>query len=155
MTATRTWPPAEPDRDLEDEHDVWWRAELDVHNPVTSYRFLLDAATKAFGAVLAEGLWAELRGAGVDVLACVTGAVATPGLSATMRRHAPGTIDPDQVAEAALRALGRGPRTVPGAVSRLSATLMSRVFPRRAAIALMASASRDLTPPTGTGQGSP
>jgi uncharacterized protein len=110
------------------------------------------AATKAFGAVLAEGLWAELRGAGVDVLACVTGAVATPGLGATMSHHAPGTIDPDQVAEAALRALGRGPRTVPGAVSRLSATLMSRVLPRRAAIALMASASRDLTPPTGAGE---
>jgi short-subunit dehydrogenase len=36
-------------------------------------------ATKAFGAVLAEGLWAELCGSGVDVLACVAGAVATPG----------------------------------------------------------------------------
>ena len=41
-------------------------------------------------------LWAELRGTGVDVLACVAGAVATPGLGATMRRPAPGTVHPDR-----------------------------------------------------------
>jgi short-subunit dehydrogenase len=105
------------------------------------------AATKAFGAVLAEGLWAELRGSGVDVLACVAGAVATPGLDATMPQQAPGTIAPGQVAEAALRALGRRPRTVPGGLMRLSSTLMSRLLPRRTAIALMARASRDLSPP--------
>ncbi|HET6214087.1 MAG TPA: SDR family NAD(P)-dependent oxidoreductase, partial [Micromonosporaceae bacterium] len=40
------------------------------------------AATKAFGAVLAEGLWAELRGSGVHVLGCVAGAVSTPNLAA-------------------------------------------------------------------------
>jgi alpha-glucosidase len=28
--------------DREDEHDRWWRADLHVRNPVTSYRFLLD-----------------------------------------------------------------------------------------------------------------
>jgi NAD(P)-dependent dehydrogenase (short-subunit alcohol dehydrogenase family) len=106
------------------------------------------AATKAFGAVLAEGLWAELRGAGVDVLACVAGAVATPGLDATMGRRAPGTLHPDRVAEAALGALGRRPRTVPGTLMRISAALMTRLLPRRAAIALIAGAARDLTPPT-------
>ena len=37
------------------------------------------AATKAFDTVLAEGLWAELHPYGVDVLACVAGAMATPG----------------------------------------------------------------------------
>jgi short-subunit dehydrogenase len=106
------------------------------------------AATKAFGAVLAEGLWAELRGSGVDVLACVAGAVATPGLDATMSRPAPGTLLPERVAEAALRALGRRPRTVPGALMRISAVLMTRLLPRQAAIALIAGAARDLTPPT-------
>jgi short-subunit dehydrogenase len=117
------------------------------------------AATKAFDAVLAEGVWAELRGSGVDVLTCVAGAVATPGLNATMRRPAPGTLDPDQVAAAALRALGRRPRTVPGGLMRVSSLVMSRVLPRRAAIALMARASRGLSPPvrpaagTTTGQG--
>jgi short-subunit dehydrogenase len=107
------------------------------------------AATKAFGAVLAESLWAELRGSGVDVLACVAGAVATPGLRAAMRRPAPGTVEPDQVAAAALRALGRRPRTVPGALMQASSAVMSRLLPRRAAIALMASGSRDLGSPAG------
>ena len=52
------------------------------------------AATKAFGIVLAEGLWAELRRHGVDVLACVAGAVSTPGLVAAKARQAPGTLPP-------------------------------------------------------------
>lgn len=106
------------------------------------------AATQAFGAVLAEGLWAELRGSGVDVLACVAGAVATPGLDATMGRRAPGTLEPERVAAAALGALGRRPRTVPGTLMRISAALMARLLPRRAAIALIAGAARDLTPST-------
>lgn len=103
------------------------------------------AATKAFGAILAEGLWAELRDTGVDVLACVAGAVATPGLSRRKERRAPGTVPPDVVAAAALRALGRRPRTVPGGVVRVSAAVMSRLLPRRAAIAIIARASRDLS----------
>ncbi|MDT5029020.1 MAG: uncharacterized protein QOE61_5446 [Micromonosporaceae bacterium] len=105
------------------------------------------AATKAFGAILAEGLWAELRGTGVDVLTCVAGAVATPGLAGATSRRAPGTLTPDEVAGAALRGLGRGPRTVPGLTMRLSSALMSRLLPRRTAIAVISRASRDLTPP--------
>jgi short-subunit dehydrogenase len=103
------------------------------------------AATKAFGAVLAEGLWGELRGRGVDVVTCVPGAVATPGLDAAMARPAPGTVAPDVVAAAALGALGRRPRTVPGAMMRLSAPLMSRLLPRRTAITMMGRATKDLS----------
>jgi len=110
--------------------------------PITLY-----AATKAFGAVLAEGLWAELRGSGVDVVACVAGAVRTPGLSAAKTKEAPGTVDAEEVVTAALRALGRRPRTVPGSVARLSSVLMSRLLPKKAAIAIISRASRDLTPP--------
>lgn len=106
------------------------------------------AATKAFGAILAEGLWAELRGTGVDALTCVAGAVATPNLAGAKSRPAPGTQTPDQVAEAALRGLGHGPRVTPGLTMRISAALMSRLLPRRTAIAVIARASRDLTPPT-------
>src|SRR5262249_23102776 len=72
-----------------------------------------SAATRAFGGVFAEGLWAELRATGVDVLACVAGAVQTPGLEQAKMRRAPGTVTADVVAEAALRALGKRPRTVP------------------------------------------
>jgi uncharacterized protein len=103
------------------------------------------AATKAYGAVLAEGLWAELRPHGVDVLACLAGAVSTPGYETAMVRPAPGTVAPDLVATTALRALGRGPRVVPGALMRFSAPVMSRLLPRRAAITLMGRSSQGLT----------
>jgi short-subunit dehydrogenase len=115
-------------------------AGLQGSPPISVY-----AATKAFGAVLAEGLWAELRGTGVDVVACVAGAVATPGLASAKPRRAPGTVAPERVVTAALRGLGRGPRVVPGALMRVSSVVMSRLLPRRAAIALISRASRDLT----------
>ncbi|MEU7829938.1 SDR family NAD(P)-dependent oxidoreductase [Nonomuraea sp. NPDC052129] len=105
------------------------------------------AATKAFGAVLAEGLWSELHGSGVDVLTCVAGAVATPNLREAMAKPAPGTVTPDVVAAAALRALGRGPRIVPGALMRACAPLISHLLPRRTAITLMGRASRGLSAP--------
>jgi short-subunit dehydrogenase len=100
------------------------------------------AASKAFGAVLAEGLWWELRGSGVDVIACVAGAVSTPGLTRASRRDAPGTVTPDAVAAAALARLGRGPRVVPGAFMRVSTALIARLVPRTSAIDLMARATR-------------
>jgi uncharacterized protein len=103
------------------------------------------AATKAFGAILAEGLWEEMRGHGVDVLTAVAGAVSTPGLAQAMSRRAPGTVTPAEVAAAALRALGKRPRTVPGGLMKASSAAMSRLLPRRATIAMMARASRDLS----------
>lgn len=104
------------------------------------------AATKAFGAVLAEGLWAELRGTGVDVVACVAGAVETPGLAQAKSKRAPGTVTPEVVVSATLKRLRRGPRVVPGSLMRLSSVVMSRL-PRRAAIGIISRASRDLAPP--------
>jgi len=109
--------------------------------PITAY-----AATKAFGAILAEGLWAEMRPHHVDVVTCVAGAISTPGLANAMAKPAPGTRTPEQVVTAALAGLGRGPRVIPGATMRLSSAFMTRVLPKRAAIALIARASRDLTP---------
>lgn len=105
------------------------------------------AATKAFGAVLAEGLWGELRPYGVDVVTAVAGAVATPGLAASSTRTAPGTVTPDTVAAAALAALGHRPRTVPGALMRVSAGVMGRLLPRRTAIRVMGRANAALLKP--------
>ena len=99
------------------------------------------AASKAFGAVLAEGLWWEMRSSGVDVTACIAGAVSTPGLARASRRSAPGTVTPDAVAAAALAGLGRGPRVVPGAFMRVSTALMARVLPRTATVRMMAQAT--------------
>jgi short-subunit dehydrogenase len=104
------------------------------------------AGTKAFDGVFAESLWAEMRPHGVHVLACVAGAVETPGLVRNSKGRAPGTVTPDVVVSAALKALGRKPRVVPGAVSRLSTVLMSRLLPRRTAIGIIERASRGILP---------
>ena len=103
------------------------------------------AASKAFNRVLAEGLWYELKDKGVDMLACCAGAVRTPGYSgAASGKDAPGTLDPEDVVEQALRALGRGPVVIPGRLNRVANIFMSRFLPRRRAIAIMAGNTADL-----------
>ena len=101
------------------------------------------AATKAFGRVLAEGLWAELRPHGVDVLACVAGAVRTPAFERSGLAGAPGMLTPDRVAAEAYSALGRVPTVVPGRLTRL-ATRVLGLLPRSTAVTVMRRASRDL-----------
>jgi uncharacterized protein len=96
------------------------------------------AATKSFNAILAEGLWKELKPHGVDVLACMAGAILTPGYSqAESAKPAPGTLKAEQVAEQTLNALGKGPIVVPGAVNKLARFLLMRLMSRRSAIAIM------------------
>ncbi|MCG8590325.1 MAG: SDR family NAD(P)-dependent oxidoreductase [Proteobacteria bacterium] len=110
-----------------------------------SPRIATYAASKAFNTVFAEGLWGELREAGVDVLASCAGAIRTPGYAESAGRDAPGTLDPDQVAEETLAGLGSGPRVVPGRVNRLASFFMSRLLPRATAIRIMAANTKDLS----------
>lgn len=103
------------------------------------------AASKAFNRVLAEGLWYELKDRGVDVVACCAGAVRTPGYAgAAAGKDALGTLDPEEVVEQTLRALGRGPVVIPGFVNRVASAFMTRVLPRRRAISVMAGNTADL-----------
>jgi short-subunit dehydrogenase len=96
------------------------------------------AATKSFNAILAEGLWKELKPRGVDVLACMAGAILTPGYQAVeSAKPAPGTLEAKDVAEQTLNALGKGPIIVPGAVNKVARFLLVRLLSRRAAIAVM------------------
>jgi short-subunit dehydrogenase len=105
------------------------------------------AASKAFNRVLAEGLWHELRPRGVDILACCAGAVRTPGYALAAGRDAPGTLDPEQVAERVLNALGRkGPVFIPGALNQLANAIMCRLLPKRVAIGIMAGSTAELAP---------
>lgn len=99
------------------------------------------SASKSFLISLGEALWAELRGAGVDVLTVCAGAVSTPGYQQATSRPAPGTTAPAVVAAIALRSLGRGFRVVPGGMNRVSAFALQRLVPRRAAIAIFGQAS--------------
>jgi short-subunit dehydrogenase len=102
------------------------------------------AASKAFDLVLAEGLWAELRGRGVDVLACRAGATRTPGYAASRPRRSVPLMEADDVARRALEALGRRPSTVTGALNRVAAFAFARLLPRRASIQIMGRATRRL-----------
>ncbi len=96
------------------------------------------AATKSFNAVLAEGLWAELKPRGVDVLGCCAGAVLTPGYQKAEKiKRAPGTMQAAKVAEITLDALGRGPIIVPGAVNKIGRFALMRLLSRRAAVNIM------------------
>jgi short-subunit dehydrogenase len=103
------------------------------------------AASKAFNLVLAEGLWDELGGRGVHVVACQAGATRTPGYAASQPRpsRVP-LLEPDHVARVALDALGRKPSVVPGAFYRFSAFVMNRLLPRRTAVRIMGRATRQL-----------
>jgi short-subunit dehydrogenase len=96
------------------------------------------AATKSFNAILAEGLWKELKPHGVDVLACMAGAILTPGYrEAETAKPAPGTLDAEDVAEQTLKALGKGPIVIPGVVNKLARFTLTRLVSRRTAIAIM------------------
>jgi len=95
----------------------------------------------------AESLHAELRPVGVDVLACVAGTVRTPGYAATVGRDAPGTLDPDQVVEAALAGLGRKALVTPGYANKLAAFTMLRLLPRATATAMMSRAVKGFDAP--------
>jgi short-subunit dehydrogenase len=100
-------------------------------------------ATKAFDLVLAEGLWAEWREHGVDVLALVLGATDTPSLRRSLAAHGGdlgALADPAQVATEALDHLADGPTWShgmpdPGGPSPFGP------LPRRQAVELMSQAS--------------
>lgn len=102
------------------------------------------AATKAFNLIFAEGLWGELRGRGVDVLAL------SPGYTVTeFQERAKMTFVPPrafwaqapEVVETALRALGRRPSVVHAWYNKIPAFLV-RLVPRRSIPMIVASGAR-------------
>lgn len=96
------------------------------------------AATKSFNAVLAEGLWKELKPHGIDVIACCAGAILTPGYrQAKISKPAPGTLQANAVAEQTLNALGKGPIIIPGVINKVGRFVLARVLSRKAAISIM------------------
>ena len=99
------------------------------------------AATKAYDTVLAEGLWYELRGRGVDVLACIAGATLTPSYESVTddipTRGLARPMPPDEVTAQALADLGQRPSGASGRRNRFASALLSRVLPRSAAIKMV------------------
>ncbi|HNW89416.1 MAG TPA: SDR family NAD(P)-dependent oxidoreductase [Bacteroidales bacterium] len=96
------------------------------------------AASKAFNAIFAEGIWSELKKQGIDVIATCAGAITTPGYkNAQNAKDAPGTLHANEVATKTLDALGKGPITIPGFTNKLARFFMGRLFPRKLAISIM------------------
>jgi len=107
-----------------------------------SPRLATYAATKAFDLILAESLWGELRDHGVDVLACVAGSTRTPGFEAVASAAKGPVMEPAQVVEEAIAALGWQPRVIPGLPNKL-ASLVLAGLPRRRRVLIMKQALGD------------
>jgi uncharacterized protein len=104
------------------------------------------AASKSFNAILAEGLWKEMKPHGIDVIACCAGAILTPGyLNAEKNKPAPGTLAAHEVAEQTLDALGKGPIVIPGVINKIGRFVLARLLTRKAAIKIISKNTGGLT----------
>ena len=106
------------------------------------------AATKAYNKVLAESLYYEWKERGVDVIACVAGATATPNYLNT-KPDDPGLIkptvqNPDQVVEECFKKLGKTPSFICGFGNKLASIFMHKLFPRKLAVKIMGDTTRKM-----------
>jgi short-subunit dehydrogenase len=86
-------------------------------------------ATKSFDLMLAEALWAENAGTGVDVLAVSPGPVDTEFQTVAGETPHPG-IPPEQVVDETFAALGKKPSVVTGGLFMKARTWSIRLAPR-------------------------
>ncbi len=98
--------------------------------------FASYAASKAYDLVLGEALWYEMRSQGVNVMSFIPGPTNTPGLRSGHPQLREGVSTakiklPAPTAEAALRALGRGP------VAARDSAVSRRISRRRKAVEKM------------------
>ena len=107
------------------------------------------AATKAFNVLLAESLYSELKCRKIDISACCAGQTSTPAYLSSnpaTGRQWPPVMHPDQVAEYALKHLGKKALLIPGWQNRLSYFLISRIFSRTYAGKIVNNALRKTYP---------
>lgn len=91
--------------------------------------FAVYGATKAFDLMLAEALWDELHGTGVDVVGLCPGGTRTEFANQAHMREESAGAEPGPVVAAALRRLGRGPSVLPGFAMKIAGS-MHRFLPR-------------------------
>jgi hypothetical protein len=92
------------------------------------------AATKAFNWNLSEGLHHEFRKYNIDIMACIAGATATQAYLDTKPEYGffkPSVMKPDDLADGALKALGRKTLFIPGFSNSISYFILLRLLPRR------------------------
>jgi len=84
----------------------------------------------------------------VDVLVCVAGAVRTPNYAASepqqTGRFSDSTMEPDNVVQEALGALGRQPYIIPGRMNRVASLVMRHILPRKLAVQFMGRILRNM-----------
>jgi len=93
------------------------------------------AATKAYVQTLAEALYVELAGAGVDVLACAPGPTDS-GFAARANMKMGKALNPADIVQPTLDALGRKATVLPGFLSKLL-TYSLVTLPRWARVRIM------------------
>ena len=94
------------------------------------------AATKAFTWNLAEALNYELKPHHIDVMACISGATATPTYLKSNPKYGfikPLVMQPKTVAEDTLDKLGKKALFIPGFSNRLNYFVLTRLMPRKMA----------------------
>ncbi|MEO9140000.1 MAG: SDR family NAD(P)-dependent oxidoreductase [Jatrophihabitans sp.] len=105
------------------------------------------SAIKAFDRIFAEGLWAELKPHGIDVLELVLGVTRTPAMEkAGLRLDLPGlnVAEPDDVAAEGLARLADGPVWIAG--GNFDMVRARNGFPRGPLVERSASFTKRLVP---------
>jgi len=94
------------------------------------------AASKAFTWNLAESLHHELKPHKIDVMACIAGATATEAYLGTNPQYGfikPQIQQPSEVAELALKKIGKKALFIPGFSNRFNYFILTRLLPRKMA----------------------
>jgi len=92
------------------------------------------AASKAFTWNLAESLYHELKPYHIEVMACIAGATATEAYLETNPQYGvikPQVQQPAEVAEQALKKLGKRALHISGFSNRLNYFMLTRILPRK------------------------
>jgi short-subunit dehydrogenase len=96
------------------------------------------AATKAYNLILAESLWDELRGSGVDVLGFMPAATRTTGFILSEprleRARFASVMEVKPTVREALASIGRSPSRIAGTRNRLTILLAGKLLPRKTLI---------------------
>ena len=105
-------------------------------------------ASKAYTLILGEGLAREMKGYGIDLMVCCPGATKTENylksLSENSKTSGIPTMEPLDVAEQALKALGSKDVFIPGTVNKIASLFMRRILSRKAAVSIMQSSAENL-----------
>jgi len=99
------------------------------------------AASKAYLRILAEGLWAEFKNYGIEVITCCAGATATPSYLGSkpqnINKFAPPVLSAEQVVQECMSKLGKRPLLIPGKWNRLANFFMARIMSQKKATEIM------------------